>query len=91
MSFNSPLHLKPCCVNLRHKMMYCDPRQERPGLVDDNSDTRIYLCLLTQEVLGPDGQYVSPADCGSDGRACFKGIPGAVAVTVKGEPADAAS
>jgi hypothetical protein len=70
MNFEAPLDLKPCCLNLRHKLMYCDPRQATPGLVDSNSDTRVYLCVLTQEVLGPDGIPVSPADCCTS-RSCY--------------------
>jgi hypothetical protein len=58
-------------MNLRHKMMYCDPRQATPGLVDDQSDTRVYTCALSQEVLGPDGRPVSPATC-SAARSCYK-------------------
>lgn len=72
MNWDKPLKMKPCCVNLRHKMMYCDPRQATPGMVDEGSDTRVYLCLLTQEVLGPDGEPVSPGDC-AHGRGCHCG------------------
>ena len=74
MNFDAPLDLKPCCLNLRHKMMYCDPRQAKPGLVDDNSTTRVYLCTLTQEVLGPDNRPVSPGDCATS-RGCYRGAP----------------
>ena len=73
MNWDAPLDLKPCCENLRHKMMYCDPRQATPGLVDDRSATRVYLCLLSQEVIGPDGKPVSPKACCSSTRACFHG------------------
>ncbi len=76
MSLDRPLNLKPCCLNLRHKMMYVDPRQMTPGLVDDGSDTRVFLCLLTQHVIGPDDEQVSPATCSSEGRACFRGAAG---------------
>ena len=72
MSTERPLSLKPCCLNVRHKMMYVDPRQGAPGMVDDNSDTRVYLCVLTQEVLGPDGKLVTPSNC-SPGRGCYCG------------------
>lgn len=65
-----PLKLQVCCLNLRHKMMYCDPRQNIPGLVDASSDTRIYFCTKSQDSLGPDGQPVHPEDC-SDGRGCY--------------------
>jgi hypothetical protein len=70
--FGRPIHLKPCCMHVRHKMMYVDPAQATPGLVDDNSDTRVYLCVLTQEVLGPDGKLVTPGNC-SPGRSCYCG------------------
>lgn len=69
-----PLALKPACVHLRHKMMYVDPRQATPGLVDDGSDTRVFLCLRTHEVLGPDDRPVGPGDCAT-GRACYEGTP----------------
>ena len=71
MNWDAPIKLKPCCVNLRHKMMYCDPRQSTPGLVDDQSDTRVYLCMESQEVLGPDGGTVNPRICQA-GRACYQ-------------------
>lgn len=71
MNWDAPLNLKPCCLNLRHKMMYCDPRQATPGFVDDHSDTRVYLCTHSQEVLGPDGQPVSPSAC-RQGRSCYR-------------------
>ncbi|MBS0192111.1 MAG: hypothetical protein U0573_13880 [Phycisphaerales bacterium] len=72
MNFDAPLDLKPCCQNIRHKMMYCDPRQSTPGTLDATSETRVLLCVLTQEVLGPDDKPVTPAACGP-GRACYKG------------------
>ena len=82
MSFDRPLDLKPCCLNLRHKMMYVDPRQMTPGLVDDGSDTRVFLCLLTQHVIGPDDGQVSPRQCCSESRACFRGAASPVVPTV---------
>ena len=27
------VNLKPTCLNLRHKLMYCDERHSRPGMV----------------------------------------------------------
>ncbi len=78
MNFDVPLDLQPCCLHLRHKMMYCDQRQSTPGLVDDQSDTRIFLCQRTHEVLGPDDQPVSPRDC-STSRACYCAAPRPVA------------
>jgi hypothetical protein len=71
----APLDLRPCCRNLRHKMMYCDERQATPGLVDTRSDSRVYFCILTCQPLGPDDRPVEPGACASPGRACFR--PGA--------------
>jgi hypothetical protein len=71
--FDRPLNLKPCCLDLRHKMMYVDPRQMTPGMVDDGSDTRVFLCMKTQNAIGPDDGPVSPAACNSEGRGCFHG------------------
>jgi hypothetical protein len=70
--FGRPLYLKRCCLHVRHKMMYVDPAQATPGMVDDRSDSRVYLCVLTQEVLGPDGKLVTPSNC-SPGRGCYCG------------------
>lgn len=74
MNFDAPLNLRPCCLNLRHKLMYVDPRQAAPGLVDTDSTTRVYLCMLTQEGLGPDDRPVSPGDCAAS-RRCFAPPP----------------
>ncbi len=71
--FDRPLNMKPCCMHLRHKMMYVDPRQMTPGMVDDGSDTRVFLCMKTQNAIGPDDGRVSPSACDSEGRACFHG------------------
>lgn len=65
------LHLVPACVHLRHKMMYCDARQETPGLVDDASDTAVFFCIHTHDALGPDNDPVGPRLCAS-GRVCFR-------------------
>jgi len=70
MNFEMPLQLLPTCLRLRHKMMYCDERQDIPGLVDSTSDTRVYFCTKSQDSLGPDGIAVHPTDCQS-GRGCF--------------------
>ena len=64
-----PLKLKPTCLNVRHKMMYLDSRQQTPGLVDDSTDTRVFWCLKTHDALGPDGKPVSPDECGTS-REC---------------------
>jgi len=67
-----PVVLNDCCVHLRHKMMYCDARQMTPGRVDDSSDTRVFYCVKTMQALGPDGETVSPKECASGNRACFR-------------------
>lgn len=72
MNFDAPLHMQPCCRNIRHKMMYCDPRQATPGMIDGSSETRVLLCVLTQEVLGPDDKPVSLKACTPD-RPCYCG------------------
>ena len=71
--YGRPLNLRPCCLELRHKMMFVDPAQMSPGMVDDSSDTRVFLCLRTQSVLGPDDGQVSAKMCSSEGRPCFRG------------------
>ena len=71
MSEDIKLDLKPACVHLRHKMMYCDARQETPGLVSDASQSTVFFCTKTFESLGPDDEPVSPEDCGTD-RPCHK-------------------
>ena len=65
-----PIRLKVTCLHLRHKLMYCDDQHATAGMVDDSSDTRVYLCAKTQEVLGPDDRPVHPEDC-KPGRACY--------------------
>ena len=73
MTTNSPLRpvtLKVSCLHIRHKLMYCDERHATPGLVDDTSDTRVFFCVKTHEVLGPDDKPVHPGVCKS-GRACY--------------------
>lgn len=64
------LRLQDTCLHLRHKMMYVDARQTAFGRVDDSSDTRVFHCARTYEVLGPDGHHCSPTDC-SPSRACY--------------------
>ncbi|MCA9312492.1 MAG: hypothetical protein KDA21_14860 [Phycisphaerales bacterium] len=65
--------LKPACVHLRHKLMYVDERQATPGMVDDSSDTRVFFCGQTLEVLGQDGEPVGPRYCDPT-RSCYCGI-----------------
>lgn len=69
-SLDRPVRLRITCMHLRHKLMYCDDRHAQRGLVDVNSDTRVFLCAMTQEVLGPDDQPVGVGEC-SRGRSCY--------------------
>ena len=69
-AYDKPVSLQIACRNLRHKLMYIDERHAVPGMVDDSSDTRVFHCSKTQEVLGPDGEPVSPVDC-RESRACY--------------------
>lgn len=62
--------LTTSCLNIRHKLMYVDDRQALPGMIDTDSDTRIYFCMKTQEQIGPDDEPVGPKFCVS-GRGCF--------------------
>ncbi|MFK7960320.1 MAG: hypothetical protein AB8G96_07315 [Phycisphaerales bacterium] len=70
------VNLRPCCMDLRHKMMLCDDRQAVPGMTDDSSSTRVFWCAATQDALGPDGEPVDPDACGG-GRHCFVAGPSA--------------
>lgn len=74
MSDFRPVQLRPACYCIRHKLMYVDERQSVRGMVDDQSDTRIFFCGKSQESLGPDGQPVSPRDC-VPSRGCYKTGP----------------
>ena len=65
-----PVKLRVTCMHLRHKLMYVDERHAQRGMVDVNSDTRVYWCAKTQESLGPDRRHVAPDVC-SNGRACY--------------------
>lgn len=71
-SESSSREFTSCCLNLRHKMMFLDSSQSTPGMVDDSSDTRVFWCTKTQEVLGPDGLPVSPGECATM-RECYCG------------------
>ena len=70
MSDVRPVKLQQACIHLRHKLMYVDDRQATPGRVDDSSDTRVFFCEHTCEVLGKDGEPVGPKYCQA-GRGCF--------------------
>ncbi|MBL8758468.1 MAG: hypothetical protein JNK35_08575 [Phycisphaerae bacterium] len=71
MSEQREFNLKPACLSLRHKLMYVDMRQSTPGLVDQDSDTRVYFCIATQDTLGPDNEPVCPKSCSPE-RSCYK-------------------
>ena len=66
----TPVELKVTCLKLRHKLMYAHARHATPGLVDDSSDTRVFVCLRTYDSIGPDNEPVSPTDC-SPSRVCY--------------------
>jgi hypothetical protein len=70
--------------------MYIDPRHAVPGMVDDSSDTRVFLCQLTQSNLGPDDEPVSPTLCDSSGRACFRGAAQPLTPTISAPRSDVA-
>ncbi|MFI5352479.1 MAG: hypothetical protein ACHQZS_05885 [Candidatus Binatales bacterium] len=58
------------CVLLRTKTgYYRSPEGER--LIDPDSSTACYNCLLTQRPVGPDGMPVEARSCSED-RACFR-------------------
>ena len=69
-TLDRPVKLRVTCLNLRHKLMYVDERHAQRGMVDVNSDTRVYWCAKTHDALGPDNQPVGPGEC-SNGRACY--------------------
>ena len=69
-TYDRPVKLHISCMNIRHKLMYVDERHAQRGMIDINSETRVYWCSKTQDALGPDGESVTPADC-SMGRACY--------------------
>lgn len=69
-SLDRPVRLRVTCMHLRHKLMYVDQRHAYRGLVDVNSDTRVYWCACTQDALGPDNSAAGPSDC-SGARSCY--------------------
>ncbi|MEW5978287.1 MAG: hypothetical protein AB1898_21025 [Acidobacteriota bacterium] len=56
------------CNCVRWKSMFYQAEPD-PSVPRSNEDG--FWCALTQRVLGPDGQVVSPQEC-KPGRACFK-------------------
>jgi hypothetical protein len=69
-SLDRPVKLRVTCMSLRHKLMYVDDRHAQRGMVDGNSDTRVYWCSKTQSPLGPDDRPAAPDEC-SNGRECY--------------------
>ena len=65
-----PVSLQIACMNLRHKLMYCDERHSTPGMVDDSSDTRVFFCIKSHDSLGPDAKPVAPKLCTPE-RGCY--------------------
>lgn len=58
------------CLYLRTKNGYFrSPGGER--LIDPDSSTACYNCLLTQRPVGPDGRPCSARECGPE-RACYR-------------------
>ncbi len=70
MSEFQTITLKVACLNLRHKAMYTDERQDVRGMVDESIDSIPCFCSLTCDCLGPDNESVSPGEC-KPGRACY--------------------
>jgi len=64
--------LAPFCMHLQSKKAFFRalPPREESDLLDAS---RHCWCRKTMQVLGPDGEFVSPADC-RRGRECFRGV-----------------
>ena len=58
------------CGNIRWKGMFIDA--EWDPTVQQSND-RIYWCVQTQNVFGPDGQIVDEDTCNTT-RSCYQGI-----------------
>jgi hypothetical protein len=56
------------CNCVRWKSQFYESQRD-PTVPPSNDDS--YWCVLTQRVLGPDGQLVDLESC-QPGRACFK-------------------
>ncbi len=73
MSAELPIRLEVACVNMRHKMMFCDDRHAHPGRVDTSEGrSHVFYCSRTQDSLGPDNEPVSTRECSPD-RSCYRG------------------
>ena len=90
MSSNETVHLVPCCIDLRHKLMECDSRHMVRGMVDDSSRTRVFFCACTQDQFGPDRGPVDPESCHT-GRGCWRAATGLLARGVGDPPAGGGS
>ena len=66
-----PVKLQVTCIHMRHKLMYVDERHAQIGMVDTDSDTRVYLCAKTEDALGPDNEATHPDVCKPD-RGCYE-------------------
>lgn len=61
---------EPACIHLRSKAMYVTGNirnAEHPHEIGSHS----CWCNMTQHVIGPDQQAVSPREC-RDGRTCYR-------------------
>ncbi|MGZ6195693.1 MAG: hypothetical protein ACXWML_10735 [Candidatus Binataceae bacterium] len=58
------------CLYLRTKSGYFRSPEGR-RLIDPDSSTACYRCLLTQSPVGPDGLPCDARQC-TDSRSCFK-------------------
>jgi hypothetical protein len=58
------------CGNIRWKGMFIDAE---PDLTAQQSHDRIYWCVFTQNVMGPDGQVVAEDTC-TPSRSCYQAM-----------------
>lgn len=70
MAFTATADAHPFCLMLRTKTGYMRS-VDGARMIDPDSSTACYTCLLTQRPFGPDGMCVSPDYCGP-ARDCFK-------------------
>ena len=65
-----PATTRNFCLYLRTKNGYFRSPEGR-RLIDPDSSTACYRCLLTQRPVGPDGMPCDAQQCSED-RSCFK-------------------
>lgn len=72
MSERSETSGKPirCCEHLSSKTMDYDP-DERPGLLREDDDCMVYMCLKSMTPVGPDNADAAPSLC-NPARSCFE-------------------